>query len=135
MPPSVQLEVLDTTILTNTGLPLPGDFITSKRLPQYPADKTYLVVLQSGIVSEGKQAQLVVRVLDSGVAGKVVVDKTTIVADDLRLSSKSVERHPLFQYFNEASTIVVVNEVGPDGDTIRIGCVVRTNLQGKVCVR
>jgi hypothetical protein len=90
MPSSLDLQVLDqTTALSDAELPRPGDFISSKkRLPSYPSDKCYLVVLQSGYVSPGSppsvfgqsgarglglhQHELIVKALDIETPGKVL---------------------------------------------------------------
>lgn len=110
---------------------VPGDFIYSTQLG-YKFDDAYFVLLKGDDCTNGEN--LVVRVLDANVPGKVIKSNEIIIANP-KIASKRVHRHPVYQYFNEMNTIVVIN-VDVDGfDCERIGYVIGTNLDGKVNVR
>jgi hypothetical protein len=113
-------------------MPRPGDFITSK-YQAYKPDQAYCVVLRQEHDKNGA-SQLCVKVLDCEVPGKII-EVEALIKGDLFLSAGFVERHPVFQYFNETTTIVVINESTSAGQRIRIGNVIGTNLLGKVNVK
>lgn len=125
--PSLDLEIIDEQLLNSTKHLVPGDFIYSQQL-EYKSDDAYFVLLNEKETDEG--LKYVVRVLDANVPGKVLKSEATIDANP-KLSTHKVKPHPIYQYFKGTYTIVVINQ----NNSIRIGHVIGTNLDGKINVR